>query len=255
MIAKPCKTDFALEGKVAVVTGAASGIGLSIAELFAEKGAKVYMTDRNAAALENAAAAVPGSRALALDVSDPVSVDRVISTVEAETGEIDVLVNSAGVGDIEWAEAMSPETWRKVIEINLSGTFFVSQRVGQGMIRRGQGGRIVSLASQAGIVAIDKHVAYSASKAGIISMTRSLAYEWGKYAIGVNCISPTATETPIIVGYWDEPERMAKTLTNTPAGRYCKPIEVAAAALFLASDASTMITGENLVIDGGYTIH
>lgn len=255
MIAKPCKTDFRLDGKVAVITGAASGIGLAIAELFSEKGAVVCLTDRNEAALQTAAPTIPGSRIYVLDVSDAAAVAQVISDIEEDTGGIDILVNSAGVGDIERAEKMSPAIWRKVIEINLSGTFFVSQRVGQGMIRRGKGGKIVSLASQAGLVAIDQHVAYSASKAGIISMTKSLAYEWGKYAIGVNCISPTATETPIILGYWDEPERMAMTLANTPAGRYCKPVEVAAAALFLVSDASNMITGENLVIDGGYTIH
>lgn len=131
----------------------------------------------------------------------------------------------------------------------------MSQYVGNQMIEAGNGGKIICLASQAGIVAIDKHVAYSASKAGIISMVKSLGYEWGQYGIQVNAISPTATETPIIVGYWDVGEVHEKAISNTPAGRFCKPEEVAAAALFLASEASNMITGANLVIDGGYTIH
>ena len=159
------------------------------------------------------------------------------------------------MGDIEWAEQMSEDTWRKVININLTGTFLMSQRTGREMIRAGRGGKIISLASQAGLVAIDKHVAYSASKAGIISMTQSLAYEWGKYGIQVNAISPTATETPIIVGYWTEGEIHDNAIANTPAGRFCKPQEIAAAALFLACDASNMVTGANLVVDGGYTIH
>lgn len=255
MISKPCTTDFRLDGAVAVITGAASGIGLAIARLFAEKGATVCLCDLNEKALLEASRGIAGSYWYPVDVSDAGAVSEVAAHIEHDHGRIDILVNSAGVGDIEWAEKISAKTWQKVIDVNLSGTFYMSQAVGQHMIAAGSGGKIISLASQAGIVAIDKHVAYSASKAGIISMTKSLAYEWGKYGIQVNCISPTATETPIIVGYWDEPERQKRTLENTPAGRYCKPVEIACAALFLACQASNMITGENLVVDGGYTIH
>lgn len=255
MVSKPCKTDFRLDGAVAVITGAASGIGLSIARLFSEKGATVCLCDLNEEALQEAARSIAGSRWYIVDVSDADAASKIAATIEHDCGEIDILVNSAGVGDIEWAEKISAKTWQKVIDINLSGTFYMSQAFGQRMIAAGKGGKIINLASQAGIVAIDKHVAYSASKAGIISITKSMAYEWGKHGIQVNCISPTATETPIIVGYWDEPERLKRTLENTPAGRYCKPVEIACAALFLACQASNMITGENLVVDGGYTIH
>lgn len=254
MISKPCKTDFRLDGKIAVITGAGSGIGFATAKLFAEKGATVCLLDRNLEAAKEKAAEI-GGEAFYIDVSDADAVKESISNVVAKYGHIDVLVNCAGVGDIEYAEKMSPETWNKVIAINLTGVFYVSQAVGNEMIKYGNGGKIITLASQAGIVAIDKHVAYSASKAGIISMMKSFGYEWGKYGIQANAISPTATETPMIKGYWDVGERHTKTIEDTPAGRFCKPVEIACAALFLASDASNMVTGSNLVVDGGYTIH
>lgn len=255
MISKPYQTDFRLDGKIAVVTGASSGIGLAVSRIFSEKGAVVCMVSRNLEKTQKAAASVAHACALEADVSDPSTVEKVVKEIMNKYGRIDILVNSAGIGNIEWAKDMPVQTWDKVISVNLSGTFYMAQRVGQEMIRLGNGGKIINLASQAGIVAIDKHVAYSASKAGIISMTKSLAYEWGRYGIQVNAISPTATETPIIVGYWDTGKIHEDAIANTPAGRFCKPEEIALAAVFLASEASNMITGENLVIDGGYTIH
>lgn len=255
MISKPCETSFRLDGKIAVITGAASGIGLETAKLFSEKGAVVCMCDLNGEKVAEAAKEVPNSYSYQANIADTASVDALVEKLISEHGRIDVLVNSAGVGDIDWAEDMTEKMWNKVIDINLSGTFFISQRVGKEMIKAGNGGKIISIASQAGLIAIDKHVAYSASKAAIISVTKSLAYEWGKYGIQVNAISPTATETPMIDGYWNVGERQTNTLANTPAGRYCKPIEIACAAVFLASEAANMITGENLVIDGGFTIH
>ena len=255
MISNPCKTDFRLDGKVAVISGAASGIGLATAELFAEKGATVCLCDLNGDKAAEAAARLQNGHGYQVNIADTQSIDVLTKTLLREHEKIDILVNSAGVGDIEWAEEMSEKTWRKVIDINLSGTFFMSQRIGCEMIRAGKGGKIISLASQAGMVAIDKHIAYSASKAGIISMTKSMAFEWGKYGIQVNAVSPTATETPLIEGYWDVGERHTNAIANIPSGRYCKPVEIACAALFLASDAANMVNGANLVVDGGYTIH
>lgn len=254
MISKPCETSFRLDGKTVVITGAASGIGLAISRLFAEKGAVVCLCDVNLKKAE-AEAALLGARGYAVDVADPDSVDQTMEEIANAYGCLDILVNSAGVGDIDWAKDMSAAMWRKVIGINLTGAFYMSQRVGRYMIEAGNGGKIINLASQAGLVAIDKHIAYSASKAGIISMTKSLALEWGRYGIQVNAISPTATETTMIQGYWDVEPRKSETLAAIPAGRYCQPEEIACAALFLASQASNMITGENLVVDGGYTIH
>ncbi len=255
MISKPYAADFTLNGKRAVITGAASGIGYATARLFSEKGAQVCLLDRNPQALQNAASSIPGSISCSADVADYDHVNRTIQTIAKEHGDIDILVHCAGIGDIERAEDFDEKTWRKVIDVNLTGSFFMAQAVGKQMIQAGNGGKIICMASQAGIVAIDRHVAYSASKAGIISMVKSLAYEWGRYGIQVNAISPTATETPIIVGYWDTGEVHEKAVANTPAGRFCKPEEIAAAAFFLATDAANMITGANLVVDGGYTIH
>lgn len=255
MISKPYKTDFRLDGKIAVITGASSGIGLSASKIFSEKGATVCMVSRNLEKTKKAAAPIENAYAFEADVADPSAVSRVTQEILTKFSRIDILINNAGIGDIQWAKDMPTDTWNKVISVNLNGAFYMAQCVGQSMIAAGNGGKIINMASQAGIVAIDKHVAYSASKAGIISMTKSLAYEWGQYGIQVNAISPTATETPIIVGYWDTGKIHEDAIANTPAGRFCKPEEVALAAVFLASDASNMITGENLVIDGGYTIH
>lgn len=255
MISKPYSTDFRLDGKTALITGAASGIGLAIARLFSEQGATVCLLDLNIESALEASSNIPGSYAYGINIADSTSIEEAVSQILKDHKKIDILVNSAGIGTIEWAKDFSEGDWRSVIDINLTGTFLMSQRVGREMISKQEGGKIICLASQAGIIAIDKHVAYSASKAGIISMVKSLGYEWGKYGIQVNAISPTATETPIIVGYWDVGKVHEDAIANTPAGRFCKPMEVALAALFLACDASNMITGSNLVIDGGYTIH
>lgn len=255
MISKPYAGDFNLNNKVALITGAGSGIGYATAKLFAEKGATVCLLDRNPDAIRKASVDISGSYSYFVDVSNYNEVYGIIDQIEEDLGNIDILVNCAGIGDIEWAKDFDETTWRKVLDVNLSGTFFMSQAVGKKMIEAGNGGKIICMASQAGIVAIDKHVAYSASKAGIISMVKSLAYEWGQYGIQVNAISPTATETPIIVGYWDVGDVHEKAIASTPAGRFCKPEEIAATSFFLATDASNMITGANIVVDGGYTIH
>ena len=255
MISKPYSTDFTLQGKNAIITGAASGIGLATARLFAEKGARVCLMDRDLKAATAAALDIPRAFACYVDVADRDSVEHAVDTAAESAGDIHVLVHCAGIGDIEWARDFDEKTWKKVIDVNLSGSFFMAQAVGRKMITAGNGGKIICMASQAGIVAIDKHVAYSASKAGIISMVKSLAYEWGRYGIQVNAISPTATETPIIAGYWDVGEVHDKAIAGTPAGRFCKPEEIAAASFFLATEAANMITGANLVVDGGYTIH
>lgn len=255
MSPKESTGEFSISGKVAVITGAASGIGRATAKVFADRGARVCLVDVNLDQAETAAAELPDASAWQLDVRDPDAIEAVVAAIVKATGGIDILVNCAGIGPIDWAEVYPRHDWDNTLAINLSGTFFMSQSVGRTMIAAQRGGKIINLASQAALVAIDKHVAYSASKAAIIAVTKSMAFEWGKYHINVNAISPTATHTPMIAGYWDQGEVQREALANTPAGRYCRPEEIALAAVYLASPAADMVTGANLVIDGGFTIH
>jgi NAD(P)-dependent dehydrogenase (short-subunit alcohol dehydrogenase family) len=244
---------FSLSGKVALVTGAASGIGAAIAEAFAARGARVALLDMNLEAAQARAGTLPGAMALACNVTDAASVSAAVEAVCRDLGQIDILVNSAGIVDLAPAEDLSAAAWDRTIAVNLTGSFLMAQAVGRAMIAAGRGGRIVNLASQAGSVAIDGHVAYCASKFGIIGVTKTLALEWGRHGITVNSISPTVVLTDLGRKAWDGPKGEAmKALI--PTGRFAEPHEIAAAAVFLASDEAAMINGADLLVDGGYTV-
>lgn len=245
--------DFSLSGKLAVVTGAASGIGAAIAEGFAAKGARVALLDMNLDAASARATSLPDARAFACNVTDPASIAEAVAAIRAEMGEIDILVNSAGIVDLAPAEEISDTAWTRTIEVNLTGSFLMAREVGRAMIAAGRGGRIVNLASQAGSVAIDGYVAYCASKFGIIGVTKTLALEWGRHGITVNSISPTVVLTDLGRKAWDGPKGEAMK-AQIPAGRFAEPHEIAAAAVFLASDEAAMINGADLLVDGGYTV-
>lgn len=248
--------NFSLTGKSTLVTGAGAGIGEAIALMFGRKGADLMLLDVDGEAAgrtaESATAAGRKARAYRCDVSRMDDIQAAVAAALGDFGTIDVLVNCAGVGFIENAEDISRETWDKVIAVNLTGSFFMAQAVGRAMIARKRG-VIVNIASQAALVALDKHVAYGASKAGLVSVTKALASEWGEYGIRVNAISPTVILTEMGKGSWsgEVGERFKRQL---PVGRFGYPEEVAAVAVFLASDAAGMITGENIVMDGGFTI-
>jgi NAD(P)-dependent dehydrogenase (short-subunit alcohol dehydrogenase family) len=169
-----------------------------------------------------------------------------------EFKSIDILVNNAGIVLLDDAENLQDGDWEKTIAINLTAPFIMSKYVGREMIQR-KSGKIVNIASQAGIIALDKHVAYCTSKAGIIGLTKVLALEWAEFNINVNAISPTVVLTELGKKAWagEVGEAMKKKI---PVRRFGYPEEIAAVALFLASDAADMITGENVVIDGGYSI-
>ncbi|ECC2065155.1 D-threitol dehydrogenase [Listeria monocytogenes] len=245
--------DFNITDKVAVVTGAASGIGKAMAELFSEKGAYVVLLDIKED-VKDVAAKINPSRTLALqvDITKKENIEKVVAEIKKVYPKIDILANSAGVALLEKAEDLPEEYWDKTMELNLKGSFLIAQIIGREMIATG-GGKIVNMASQASVIALDKHVAYCASKAAIVSMTQVLAMEWAPYNINVNAISPTVILTELGKKAWagQVGEDMKKLI---PAGRFGYPEEVAACALFLVSDAASLITGENLIIDGGYTI-
>ncbi|EDO0828979.1 D-threitol dehydrogenase [Listeria monocytogenes] len=245
--------DFNITDKVAVVTGAASGIGKAMAELFSEKGAYVVLLDIKED-VKDVAAKITPSRTLALqvDITKKENIEKVVAEIKKVYPKIDILANSAGVALLEKAEDLPEEYWDKTMELNLKGSFLMAQIIGREMIATG-GGKIVNMASQASVIALDKHVAYCASKAAIVSMTQVLAMEWAPYNINVNAISPTVILTELGKKAWagQVGEDMKKLI---PAGRFGYPEEVAACALFLVSDAASLITGENLIIDGGYTI-
>lgn len=244
---------FSLSGKVAIVTGAASGIGAAIAEAFAARGARVALLDMNSDAVQARAATISGAHAVACDVTDSASVAAAVAEAQTAFGGIDILVNSAGIVDLAPAEDISAAAWDRTIAVNLTGSFLMAQSVGRTMIARGKGGRIVNLASQAGSVAIDGHIAYSASKFGIIGVTKTLALEWGRHGITVNSISPTVVLTELGRKAWDGPKGEAmKALI--PTGRFAEPHEIASAAVFLVSDEAAMINGADLLVDGGYTV-
>ena len=249
--------NFALTGKIALVTGGGAGIGEAICLMYARKGADIVIVDMNADAAEKVAKKIMeyGRRALVLqaDITDNAKIKEIVAKAAAEMGRLDILVNCAGVAILDDAESISEGAWNKTIAINLSASFFMAQEVGRLMIKQGKGGKIVNMASQAGIVSLDRHVAYNSSKGAVIAMTKVLACEWAEFGIQVNAISPTVILTELGKKAWagEVGEAMKKKI---PAGRFGYPEEVAAAAVYLASDAAGLVTGSNLVIDGGYTI-
>ena len=245
--------SFPLTDKVALVTGAASGIGAAVAEAFAAKGVRLALCDLDAAKATAAAARLGGAaRAFGCDVADAASVAATVEAVIAAFGRIDILVNCAGIVDLAPAEAIGLGAWQRTLDINLTGSFLMAQAVGARMIAQG-GGKIVNMASQAGSVAIEGHVAYCASKFAVIGMTKTLALEWGRHGICVNSVSPTVVMTELGRKAWDGAKGEAmKTLI--PTGRFAEPEEIAAAVVFLASPGADMINGADLLVDGGYTV-
>ena len=245
--------DFSLKGKTAIITGGAAGIGYATAKFFHEKGVNIVLVDMNPKVEEIPKSIGPNCFGVRGDICDAEFPRKAVASGVKMFKRIDILVNNAGTSVLESAENFSADDWNRIINVNLSANFFMAQTVGKYMIDNGVGGCIVNMASQAGVIALDKHVAYCVSKAGIISMTQVLALEWGKYGIRVNAVSPTVVLTDMGRMAWDNPEGDA-VKKEMPSGRFAETDEIAACIAFLCSKGAAMITGHNMLIDGGYTI-
>ncbi|MDP2083257.1 MAG: D-threitol dehydrogenase [Pseudotabrizicola sp.] len=239
-----------LKDRSVLITGASGGIGTAMAELFAAAGARLALIDITDPA-PLAARLGARHRAWICDLSQPEDIARVSARVGTEMG-IDVLINNAGLGIVAPAEQLSVEDWDRTQAINLRAPWLMAAAALPFLKASGRG-RIVNIASQAGMVAIAEHAAYGASKAGLIGLTKVLALEWARYGITVNAISPTVVETPMALVGWAG-EKGARAKAEIPVGRFAKPAEIAHAAFYLASAQAGIVTGENMVLDGGYTI-
>jgi len=249
----PLDLSFALDGKVALVTGGASGIGAAIVDTFVAKGARVAVVDLDGdSAAKKAAEYGDLAAGFACDVTDPSAVDAAVEAVLARYGHIDILINSAGVAILSPAEDLSISAFDTTINVNLRGTFLVCQAVGRHLLAQGSG-KIINLASQAATVALDQHAAYCASKFAVVGLSKVLASEWAPRGVTVNTVSPTVVLTELGRKAWEGPKGDALK-AQIPTGRFAMPEEVAATVLFLASNAADMVNGVDLLVDGGYTI-
>ena len=247
-----------LDDKVVLVTGAGSGIGRAIALAVAEVGADVAVCEvpQKIDALDEVCEAVGdlGQRALplALELPDQERIDAAVSRVVDTYGRVDILVNNAGVNIPRDALEVTEADWDGVLDVNLKGLFFMSQRVARSMIEMG-GGKIVNIASQNGVVGYYKRAAYCSSKAGVVNLTRVLAVEWAPYQITVNAVGPTFILTPLTQSTFDNEALREDLLSRIPLGRVGQPEDVVGAVVFLASPAADLITGHTLLVDGGWT--
>jgi len=248
--------NLSLQGKNSLITGAAKGIGKSIAMTFAKLGSDLALVDIDSPSLEKVSEEIrkTGRRVypIVADITSLKDIEEIVQKSIQNLGEINVLVNNAGVSFLNPAEKLTEEEWDKTLSVNLKGLYFLSQAIGRHMIQK-KSGKIINIASQAAVVALENHIAYCASKAGVVAVTKVLALEWGKYNINVNAIAPTIIMTPMGKKAWSG-EKGEKMLERIPLGRFGEPEDVAFTAAFLASDISNMITGTTIMVDGGYTI-
>jgi NAD(P)-dependent dehydrogenase (short-subunit alcohol dehydrogenase family) len=248
--------DFSLRGQVALVTGASQGIGHDLALALAHAGARVAVAARQLDALERLCAEIAAaggeSIAVEMDLRDRASIEAAVATTVARLGRLDILVNVAGLGTNHDALDATEAEWDELFAVNVRGLFFACQSAGRRMVAQGHG-RIINMSSQAGLVGIPRHAAYSASKAAIIGLTRVLAIEWGPFGVTVNCVAPTFVRTPGTAERLDRPEFLADVRARIPVGHVGTTTDVAAAVIYLASPSAGMVTGSVLVVDGGWT--
>jgi NAD(P)-dependent dehydrogenase (short-subunit alcohol dehydrogenase family) len=247
---------FDLSGRVALVTGGGSGLGRAIGLGFARFGADVAVVDISAERAEKVAAEIgqTGRRAEALtvDVTDEVAVQQMVDSVKARFGRIDICVNSAGINVRKPALEMSPEEFRRVLGVNLTGSWLTARAAGAVMVEQGRG-KVINLASIYGHVAIEGNGAYAASKGGIVQITKVLAVEWAPKNVQVNCLAPTYVRTALTEPLQKNEDFIIGTMGRSPTPRFGEAWELIGPAVFLASDASGLVTGHSLAVDGGWT--
>jgi NAD(P)-dependent dehydrogenase (short-subunit alcohol dehydrogenase family) len=252
---------FRLDGKVAIVTGASSGLGVGFAEVLADAGADIVLGARRVERLDEVKGKIEamGRRCIAVptDVSKVEDCDNLVAEAVKQLGDVHVLINNAGVGHAAPAHREDPRDFNRVLDINLTGAYYMAQAFGRHCIEAKHGGSIVNVSSVLGLSGSDiPQVAYSASKAGMLGMTRDLAMQWSaRRGIRVNALAPSFFSSELTDPLLADETGQRKVISRTPLGRIGEPQELAGALLLLASDAGSYITGITLPVDGGWTLH
>ncbi|MEM9357801.1 MAG: SDR family oxidoreductase [Pseudomonadota bacterium] len=238
--------------KVALVTGAAQGIGYACAEAIAETGAKMVLSDINQEGVEAAAAKLGGGAvAMACDMGDPQQINAMFDKIEADIGPVSILVNNAGIANPGDFLETTLEQFQSVIDVNLTGTFVALQRAAKTMVDKGMAGAVVNMSSINAQVAIPSIPAYCASKGGVMQLTKASALALAPHNIRVNAVGPGSVDTEMMAGVNANPEAMAMVMSRTPMKRIASPREIGDVVAFLASDKASYVTGETIYVDGG----
>ena len=251
--------NFRVDNRIAIVTGAGKGMGGAFSVALAHAGADVVVTELPGREEDSEETAErvreAGRRAMVapLDVTEQASIQALVDRVLDEWGRIDILVNNAGMNIRQFAVDLTEDAWDQIIDTNLKGVVFCSQAVGRHMVERGEGGKIINISSQLGVVGEGQRIAYCASKAGVVNVTRVLALEWAPHQVNVNAIAPTYVRTPLVDKLLADDAVRENIVRRIPLGRVAEPEEIAGAVVFLASPASDFVTGHTLLVDGGWT--
>jgi 2-deoxy-D-gluconate 3-dehydrogenase len=248
--------DFRLTDKIAIVTGASTGIGYGTALALANAGADVAVTSRSVDRAEPVATEIRemgrASLPLALEVTSLDSIEAMVQATLERFGRIDILVNNAGINIPEPALDVTEEHWDRVLDINLKGLFFCAQAVGRVMVAQGSG-KIINISSQMGFVGGRLRAAYCSSKGGVVQLTKVLAIEWSKLGVNINGVAPTFLKTPFTAPMFENEAFREEVLGNIPLGRIGEVDDVLGAVVFLASSAADLVTGHTILVDGGWT--